>query len=149
MIEKAFAAWPGKSSADNFNEGGQGHRAAGYLTGFVHSSENPTSEGNQKARLINAIEHHSIVTAATKGEAPNDWGHGNSVGEAGEMMIGGIAFGHVYEIVEANEDNVTLRNPWGYYGRVDGKEVEEAESVLSWDEFFSIMSNWSLITEAD
>lgn len=63
-------------------------------------------------------------------------------------MVGGIAFGHVYSIVSANDSSITLRNPWGTYARVNGVVVPEAaESVLPWEEFDLCFSGWSARSE--
>jgi hypothetical protein len=60
-------------------------------------------------------------------------------------MIGGIAHSHEYELVEATEDVVKLRNPWGKYSRVNGQvEENEAVSELSWEEFFEVASAYTL-----
>ena len=163
LVEKAFTAWPGKAIVDSLDQG-LGHRAAMYLTGEQHDmkSVKPDSSTLKKAEskdvkielkqarraeakeeIRAALEQHQVVSASTPRLVPNKWEEqnpeGSGVGMSREQMRGGVLFGHVYEIVAATEDRIHLRNPWGHYARVDGQVLEdEAVSVLSWDEFFTV-----------
>jgi hypothetical protein len=163
IVEKAFLAWPNRNPNDDAS-GGQAHRAAGTLTGEVHDNRRlHASEGalkadptagekhlaSEKAAIIQALADSGsgALTASTIAKAPSAWADEEQGpgGASGELMAGGIAFGHVYSIVSANDSSITLRNPWGTYGRVNGKVVQDAaESVLSWEEFDLCFSGWSV-----
>ncbi len=166
IVEKAFLAWPGRNRRDD-EDAGVAFRASGNLTGFVHHNrrlhaaayelkDDPAAGATRIAKEADAIiealanEGSGALTASTVTRPPTSWAHeiAGPGGASGEMMVGGIAFNHVYSIVNANERTVTVRNPWGKYGRVNGKvDPEAAESVLTWDEFATVFGSWCLRAE--
>lgn len=105
-----------------------------------------------KARIINAFTYDPLVstlkTAATRHFPPKEWLKNNPAegkGGSGEYKAGGIAFQHVYSIVAADKHEIHLRNPWGEYSRVRGKiRRRKAVSILTWDEFYQVVSSVSL-----
>ena len=159
IIEKAFAAWPGKD-LDNL-EGGQAFRAAMYLTGDKYENFNIqvdnlnlTAEekeirlGDNKTRIIQAINKLGIITATTQQSVPEEWRTNNPDQENEELRWGGITFKHAYEVVDANNETIRLRNPHGRYSRINGTVEENYDvSVLSWEEFFTVCSHVSLRKE--
>lgn len=155
IVEKAFAAWPRKDQNDNL-QGGQSYRAAMYLMGqnyvnlHVQLDNLPAEEqqnelDKNKRSIIAAINETGIITAGTLQSVPKKWKINNPDQEDGPLKWGGIAFKHEYEVVQADNNNLRLRNPYGRYSRVRGKvEEDRAESVLSWKEFFTVCSHVSL-----
>ncbi|MBL8617413.1 MAG: hypothetical protein JNM72_17520 [Deltaproteobacteria bacterium] len=162
IVEKAFFAWPGRNSLDTVS-GGQSSRSSGMLTGEEHESigiqptqkdlrENSNAVADAVASAKEGIlaalaeDGSGALTASTMAGPPDSWKNEpkGGVGGAGEGKVGGIAFGHVYSIVRADDSTVTVRNPWGKYGRVNGVVDERAaESVLSWEEFQQVFGGWS------
>ena len=155
IVEKAFLAWPKRHDIDSA-EGGQSSRASMYLTGeqYTKTTALTGSEASKPARvrevrlgnkkaIIEACAGDGIVAAATFQSAPKEWETANQVdgtgGSGGEPKVGGICFKHVYEVVDADDKFIRLRNPWGHYSRVKGKvEKDEAVSVLTWAEFWQV-----------
>lgn len=154
IIEKAFLAWPRRLDIDH-GDGGRSGRGSMYLTGDTYVTTDTITGSDiaqgkraerrlaNKQAIVEACQRPGLVAAATLDSASDDWAAANpsdgTGGSADEPMVGGIAFGHVYEVVAAGDDTITLRNPWGRYGRVGG-DVDEgaAESILTWDEFWEV-----------
>ncbi|HMV68081.1 MAG TPA: C2 family cysteine protease [Myxococcota bacterium] len=202
IIEKAFAAWPGRPSGEDL-AGGHGNAGLAMLTGDAYVdktlaletgaeahdairgkvptglSQIETMEAEKKllaearARLVAArrpAHKQKLIELASSGEptsvstkgAPSDewrarcaptrmpWSSDASaaeVGSSGEAMMGGIAHKHVYELVDATDTSVKLRNPWGKYARVRGSvKKDQAVSELTWTEFFEVATSYTLKT---
>ena len=69
-------------------------------------------------RLHDALSKGKGVTASTKGQLQGDNG---GDGLSGEAKVGGLVTGHAYTVLGVSERKdrrwVTVRNPWGKYGR--------------------------------
>lgn len=149
IVEKAYAAWPGRSGLNSLS-GGRAGLAATELSGDfhnVHSLNSKDPDGDRDA-LIAAVNQPGAILVAVMHKLPSDaWTRANTAdgqGSTDEEMVGGIAFGHSYEIVGADSDSVTLRNPWGRYARINGVvDHDAAESVLSWEEFGAVVASWT------
>lgn len=167
IIEKAFAVWGGKDR-DSLS-GGAAVRGSMYLTGEAYGTISlKLTAGEQrnfndqqkedwhaarKNHIINGLKEKGILSISTPKGPSDEWKQKNpnaeeSKGGSGEGKLGGIAFGHVYELVSADENSVSLRNPWGKYSRVNGEIKEDAAvSILTWEEFFIIASDIALKKE--
>jgi hypothetical protein len=78
------------------------------------------------------------------------------LGKAGEYMLNGIVAGHAYTVVSvtgtsASNWKITLRNPWGNYGRDesgniknDGASDDNGTVVLTMPEFFNWFTTLSI-----
>lgn len=115
-------------------------------------SERITSERKQaiKYMALDCVAHGRMMTFGTL-QVPSDAWRARNRGQTGvshsggELKLGGIAHKHVYEVVTADQDTITIRNPWQQYGRVRGLIVEDAISVLSWEEAFEVLSNFGFL----
>lgn len=162
LVEKAFAAWPGKRGRGTL-DGGDAGWGASLLIGQTHATPTLSMTADEQQRWTNEEKGQFVqgkkaailaavtagdrlVTASTKGQPPQAWldrhgGKTDGTGAGSEKKVGGIAFGHVYDVVSATHDEIRVRNPWGSYGRVDGqKDDRAAVSVLTWDEFMAVFA---------
>jgi hypothetical protein len=160
IVEKAYTALPNRPQRNDL-EGGQAYNALGILTGkpYVQKTANALfGQGkdqidpkNKKAIIEASKLSTKYMTVETPRDPPNEWKEKNQQegqGASGERKVGGIGFGHAYELVSANDDEVVLRNPWGRFGRVKGKVMPDAaESVLSWDELRQVADNVTMEQE--
>lgn len=153
-------------------DGGQGRLAAMHLTGEPYDKLTPQADAaladaagpqpgkdvapvpqrwsyspGDKARIIENVAARKVTTAGTRDAPPAAWKErvktgSDGKGAAGEMKSGGIAFGHVYQVVAADEAEIHLRNPWQSYARVRGEvKPDAAVSVLTWEEFGLVCSD--------
>lgn len=160
VVEKAFELWVRnvgreivemKIDPGHLTKGGNGSSAALILTGKKYEeSWVKDRQKETKTAILRAIGRPgTILVAATYPNVPPEWEEKNPERKGGlgysRQVWGGIAFQHLYAVVAANPTHITLRNPWGYFGRVNGEvDKDAAESVLTWDEFSTVFRSWSI-----
>ena len=161
VVEKAFEFWRqqpavaksfGDSHWSDNLKGGHGTHAAEILTGGKYREVDAFDPNKISVQDIisKADNPTDLLTAGTVPSPPEAWkkdnpGQGGATGYTGEQVWGGIVFSHEYAVIAANNESITLRNPWGRLGRVNGEVRENvAESVLPWDEFRMVFKSLSV-----
>jgi hypothetical protein len=149
IVEKAFLAWPHKDPG-NSADSGQAIQSLVYLTGQSYEFGDKTVDNREATRQrVIAFATGNAAGGIVVGTTPaptQEWIQrcGEQSDTSGrEPKLGGIVFGHYYQVVSADEQWITLRNPHGEYSRVKGVvDLTAADSVLDWDEFWIVIGEF-------
>ena len=117
--------------------GASGSFSAWTMKDISGENATPTFKGGfdrdaMKEAAVNGIKAERPVVAESSPFA----GQANVTIDGNDKTIT-VSSQHVYTVVGADENGVTLTNPWGYNETADDTPNTTATFTMSWDEFYA------------
>ena len=131
IIEKAYAVLCG--GYDKIGNGGFTENAMEALTGKQYTERAFRNGKRVKKRIIKASEKGEPCCVSTKSQEDID---GNSAEMVEFAENNDIVGGHAYTVLEANENTLKIRNPWG-------ESAINATPELTWDQFKAFFDQYA------
>ena len=142
LVLKAYASWLGSGRGQTLEafDGGHSDTAFAHFAGAKPSREEVRDPDTTKAQIIKNLKAKNLVAAGSASDIPPKlpWYKREKARTDGKqannaVIWHGIQKGHAYSVLRADDNAITLRNPWGQKKMLS--LTGNGEFTLDWAEF--------------